>query len=235
MPPMRCNRASLMQTKLQQFSTMEASLTLNIGAQIFICTPALSDFTVKQGNRVKTNVSVPVSFLLNEPGFGVYVMKVWGLRKPKSTIRLCLRATCPRRSASASWTSSLCSSSVSRWRVNIFPLLACRIGSPWRHPDVVFEIESNSDSCPNVSIRTRPKHAACVFVVVWCYRLLVHEWRIIDLEGRGSQGLGQGHFNKKMTNKHRMTMSRFSEVFDTFKKLKITWSLWVAHYYSQMQ
>uniref|UniRef100_H3CHR0 Dedicator of cytokinesis 11 n=1 Tax=Tetraodon nigroviridis TaxID=99883 RepID=H3CHR0_TETNG len=31
MPPMRCNRASLMQTKLQQFSTMEASLTLNIG------------------------------------------------------------------------------------------------------------------------------------------------------------------------------------------------------------
>ncbi|XP_056882297.1 dedicator of cytokinesis protein 11 isoform X2 [Takifugu flavidus] len=31
MPPMRCNRASLMQTKLQQFSTMEASFTLNIG------------------------------------------------------------------------------------------------------------------------------------------------------------------------------------------------------------
>uniref|UniRef100_H2TTJ1 Dedicator of cytokinesis 11 n=1 Tax=Takifugu rubripes TaxID=31033 RepID=H2TTJ1_TAKRU len=30
MPPMRCNRASLMQTKLQQFSTMEASFTLNI-------------------------------------------------------------------------------------------------------------------------------------------------------------------------------------------------------------
>lgn len=31
MPPMRCNRASLMQTKIHQFSTMEASLTLNIG------------------------------------------------------------------------------------------------------------------------------------------------------------------------------------------------------------
>lgn len=31
MPAMRCNRASLMQTKMQQFSTMEASLTLNIG------------------------------------------------------------------------------------------------------------------------------------------------------------------------------------------------------------
>uniref|UniRef100_A0A8D3ARX2 Dedicator of cytokinesis 11 n=1 Tax=Scophthalmus maximus TaxID=52904 RepID=A0A8D3ARX2_SCOMX len=31
MPAMRCNRASLMQTKLHQFSTMEASLTLNIG------------------------------------------------------------------------------------------------------------------------------------------------------------------------------------------------------------
>uniref|UniRef100_A0A671XVA1 Dedicator of cytokinesis 11 n=1 Tax=Sparus aurata TaxID=8175 RepID=A0A671XVA1_SPAAU len=31
MPAMRCNRASLMQTKIQQFSTMEASLTLNIG------------------------------------------------------------------------------------------------------------------------------------------------------------------------------------------------------------
>ncbi|XP_034066450.1 dedicator of cytokinesis protein 11 isoform X2 [Gymnodraco acuticeps] len=31
MPAMRCNRASLMQTKLNQFSTMEASLTLNIG------------------------------------------------------------------------------------------------------------------------------------------------------------------------------------------------------------
>nr|XP_020471945.1 dedicator of cytokinesis protein 11-like isoform X3 [Monopterus albus]XP_020471947.1 dedicator of cytokinesis protein 11-like isoform X3 [Monopterus albus] len=31
MPAMRCNRASLLQTKIQQFSTMEASLTLNIG------------------------------------------------------------------------------------------------------------------------------------------------------------------------------------------------------------
>lgn len=31
MPAMRCNRASLMQTKIQQFSTMETSLTLNIG------------------------------------------------------------------------------------------------------------------------------------------------------------------------------------------------------------
>ncbi|KAM9836745.1 dedicator of cytokinesis protein 11 [Aulostomus maculatus] len=31
MPAMRCNRASLMQTKMHQFSTMEASLTLNIG------------------------------------------------------------------------------------------------------------------------------------------------------------------------------------------------------------
>lgn len=31
MPSMRCNRASLMQTKIQQFGTMEASLTLNIG------------------------------------------------------------------------------------------------------------------------------------------------------------------------------------------------------------
>lgn len=31
MPAIRCNRASLMQTKIQQFSTMEASLTLNIG------------------------------------------------------------------------------------------------------------------------------------------------------------------------------------------------------------
>uniref|UniRef100_A0AAQ4RW84 Dedicator of cytokinesis 11 n=1 Tax=Gasterosteus aculeatus aculeatus TaxID=481459 RepID=A0AAQ4RW84_GASAC len=31
MPVMRCNRASLMQTKLHQFGTMEASLTLNIG------------------------------------------------------------------------------------------------------------------------------------------------------------------------------------------------------------
>uniref|UniRef100_A0A673CFH4 Dedicator of cytokinesis 11 n=1 Tax=Sphaeramia orbicularis TaxID=375764 RepID=A0A673CFH4_9TELE len=31
MPAMRCNRASLMQTKIHQFSTMEASLTLNIG------------------------------------------------------------------------------------------------------------------------------------------------------------------------------------------------------------
>uniref|UniRef100_A0A8C9ZWU2 Dedicator of cytokinesis 11 n=1 Tax=Sander lucioperca TaxID=283035 RepID=A0A8C9ZWU2_SANLU len=31
MPAMRCNRASLMQTKLHQFSTMETSLTLNIG------------------------------------------------------------------------------------------------------------------------------------------------------------------------------------------------------------
>lgn len=145
MPPMRCNRASLMQTKLQQFSTMEASLTLNIGAQIFISTPAPSDFTVKRGKHIKTNVSVRVSCLLNEPVFGVYVMKVRGLRKPKSTIRLCLRATCPRRSASASWTSSLCSSSVSRWHINIFPLLACRIGTARRHPDVFFENESNSD------------------------------------------------------------------------------------------
>ncbi|KAM8898432.1 dedicator of cytokinesis protein 11 isoform 3-T3 [Spinachia spinachia] len=32
MPVMRCNRASLMQTKLHQFGTMEASLTLNIGS-----------------------------------------------------------------------------------------------------------------------------------------------------------------------------------------------------------
>lgn len=31
MPVMRCNRASLMQTKIHQFSTMEASLTLNMG------------------------------------------------------------------------------------------------------------------------------------------------------------------------------------------------------------
>ncbi|XP_034713258.1 dedicator of cytokinesis protein 11 [Etheostoma cragini] len=31
MPAMRCNRASLMQTKLHQFGTMETSLTLNIG------------------------------------------------------------------------------------------------------------------------------------------------------------------------------------------------------------
>uniref|UniRef100_A0A8C2ZDH2 Dedicator of cytokinesis 11 n=1 Tax=Cyclopterus lumpus TaxID=8103 RepID=A0A8C2ZDH2_CYCLU len=31
MPAMRCNRASLMQTKLHQFGTMEASLTLNFG------------------------------------------------------------------------------------------------------------------------------------------------------------------------------------------------------------
>lgn len=31
MPAMRCNRASLMQTKIHQFGTMEASLTLNIG------------------------------------------------------------------------------------------------------------------------------------------------------------------------------------------------------------
>ncbi|XP_029941192.1 dedicator of cytokinesis protein 11 isoform X2 [Salarias fasciatus] len=31
MPAMRCNRASFMLTKMQQFSTMEASLTLNIG------------------------------------------------------------------------------------------------------------------------------------------------------------------------------------------------------------
>lgn len=31
MPAMRCNRASLMQTKIQQFGTGEASLTLNIG------------------------------------------------------------------------------------------------------------------------------------------------------------------------------------------------------------
>ncbi|XP_069015259.1 dedicator of cytokinesis protein 11 isoform X1 [Embiotoca jacksoni] len=31
MPAMRCNRASFMQTKIHQFSTMEASLTLNIG------------------------------------------------------------------------------------------------------------------------------------------------------------------------------------------------------------
>uniref|UniRef100_A0A3Q1ERQ1 Dedicator of cytokinesis 11 n=1 Tax=Acanthochromis polyacanthus TaxID=80966 RepID=A0A3Q1ERQ1_9TELE len=31
MPAIRCNRASLMQTKIHQFSTMEASLTLNIG------------------------------------------------------------------------------------------------------------------------------------------------------------------------------------------------------------
>uniref|UniRef100_A0A4W6D4Z4 Dedicator of cytokinesis 11 n=1 Tax=Lates calcarifer TaxID=8187 RepID=A0A4W6D4Z4_LATCA len=34
MPAMRCNRASLMQTKIHQFSTMEASLTLNIEAEI---------------------------------------------------------------------------------------------------------------------------------------------------------------------------------------------------------
>lgn len=33
MPAMRCNRASFMQTKIQQFSSMEASLTLNIGNQ----------------------------------------------------------------------------------------------------------------------------------------------------------------------------------------------------------
>lgn len=33
MPAMRCNRASFMQTKIQQFNTMEASLTLNIGNQ----------------------------------------------------------------------------------------------------------------------------------------------------------------------------------------------------------
>uniref|UniRef100_I3KPQ5 Dedicator of cytokinesis 11 n=1 Tax=Oreochromis niloticus TaxID=8128 RepID=I3KPQ5_ORENI len=32
MPAMRCNRASLMQSKIHQFNTMEASLTLNIGA-----------------------------------------------------------------------------------------------------------------------------------------------------------------------------------------------------------
>lgn len=32
MPAMRCNRASLMQTKIQQFGTGEASLTLNIGS-----------------------------------------------------------------------------------------------------------------------------------------------------------------------------------------------------------
>uniref|UniRef100_A0A3Q4HGC8 Dedicator of cytokinesis 11 n=1 Tax=Neolamprologus brichardi TaxID=32507 RepID=A0A3Q4HGC8_NEOBR len=32
MPPMRCNRASLMQSKIHQFNTMEASFTLNIGA-----------------------------------------------------------------------------------------------------------------------------------------------------------------------------------------------------------
>lgn len=31
MPPMRCNRASLMQSKIHQFNTMEASFTLNIG------------------------------------------------------------------------------------------------------------------------------------------------------------------------------------------------------------
>lgn len=38
MPAMRCNRASLMQTKIHQFSTMEASLTLNIGNHTqFIC------------------------------------------------------------------------------------------------------------------------------------------------------------------------------------------------------
>lgn len=43
MPAMRCNRASLMQTKMQQFSTMEASLTLNIGghtqthSHLFLC------------------------------------------------------------------------------------------------------------------------------------------------------------------------------------------------------
>lgn len=30
MPPMRCNRASLMQSKIHQFNTMEASFTLNI-------------------------------------------------------------------------------------------------------------------------------------------------------------------------------------------------------------
>lgn len=38
MPAMRCNRASLMQTKIHQFNTMEASLTLNIGNTRFMCT-----------------------------------------------------------------------------------------------------------------------------------------------------------------------------------------------------
>lgn len=194
MPPMRCNRASLMQTKLQQFSTMEASLTLNIGAQIFICTPAPSDFTVKHGNHIKTNVSVRGPCLFNEPEFGVYVMKVRGLRKPKSTIRLCLRATCPRRSASASWTSSLCSSSVSRWRINIFPLLAYRIGSARRHPDVFF----------------------WEWIKFWFLLPMCH-W-------------GQD------PNMH-VCLLRISIIacMCTKEKLIIAWSLWVAHYYSQMQ
>lgn len=39
MPAMRCNRASLMQTKIHQFSTMEASLTLNMGNRKHIIDP----------------------------------------------------------------------------------------------------------------------------------------------------------------------------------------------------
>uniref|UniRef100_A0A3Q3IIJ0 Dedicator of cytokinesis 11 n=1 Tax=Monopterus albus TaxID=43700 RepID=A0A3Q3IIJ0_MONAL len=57
MPAMRCNRASLLQTKIQQFSTMEASLTLNIGNHI--SKTEVYHLALLEGN-ISTEVSLSV-------------------------------------------------------------------------------------------------------------------------------------------------------------------------------
>ncbi|XP_056298511.1 dedicator of cytokinesis protein 11 isoform X2 [Pseudoliparis swirei] len=54
MPVMRCNRASLMQTKLHQFGTMEASLTLNFG-------PGPSEAEIHHQALLEGNISTEVS------------------------------------------------------------------------------------------------------------------------------------------------------------------------------
>ncbi|XP_075999831.1 dedicator of cytokinesis protein 11 isoform X2 [Genypterus blacodes] len=53
MPAMRCNRASLIQTKIHQFSTMEASLTLNIGT-------GLSEAEIHHHALLEGNISTEV-------------------------------------------------------------------------------------------------------------------------------------------------------------------------------
>uniref|UniRef100_A0A3P8W7G4 Dedicator of cytokinesis 11 n=1 Tax=Cynoglossus semilaevis TaxID=244447 RepID=A0A3P8W7G4_CYNSE len=53
MPAMRCNRASLMQTKIHQFSTMEASLTLNMGS-------GPSEAEIHQQALLEANISTEV-------------------------------------------------------------------------------------------------------------------------------------------------------------------------------
>ncbi|KAJ3585738.1 hypothetical protein NHX12_014457 [Muraenolepis orangiensis] len=73
MPAMRCNRASLVHTKIQQFGTMDTSLTLNMGS-------GLSEAEVHHQALLEGNISTEVCLinqLLDNDGHNVLMKKVF--------------------------------------------------------------------------------------------------------------------------------------------------------------